>query len=122
MKLTEAQSKWLSYLMPPGGMLKRFLRTAVGRKFVADKTFEKRFYHFIAGGKGVSDDVAAAIWRSIGIVEKDLALAEQLKPEKLEKKEKFDSRRFIENCSKALWCGVIGKKPLMLTRLKLRPF
>ena len=62
MKLTEAQSKWLSYLMPPGEMLKRFLRTAVGRKFVGDKTFEKRFYHFIAGGKGVSDNVAAAIW------------------------------------------------------------
>lgn len=110
MKLTEAQSKWLSYLMPPGEMLKRFLRTAVGRKSVGDKTFEKRFYHFIAGGKGVPDDLAAAIWRSIGIVEKDLALAELLKPEKLEKNDKFDSRRFIENCSKALWCGVIGKK------------
>ena len=110
MKLTEAQSKWLSYLMPPGEMLKRFLRTAVGRKFVDDKTFEKRFYHFIAGVKGIPDDIAAAIWRSIGIVGKDLALAEQLKPEKLEKNEKFDSRRFIENCSKALWCGVIGKK------------
>ena len=109
MKLTEAQSKWLSFLLPPGEMLKRFLRTAVGRRFVGNKTFEKRFYHFIAGVKGMPDDVAAAIWRSIGIVGKDLALAEQLKPEKLEKNDKFDSRSFIENCSKALWSGVIGK-------------
>ena len=109
MKLTEAQSKWLSYLMPPAEMLKRFLGTSAGRRFVGDVTFEKKFYHFIAGDKGIPDDVARAIWRAIGIMEDDLRLAEQLRPTRLDEGEKFDSKQFIENCSKALWCGVIGK-------------
>lgn len=109
MKLTKSQSLWLSYMMSPGEMLKRFLGTSLGRKFKGDKVFEKKFYHFISGGKGIADDIACTIWRAIGIKDGDLVLAEQLRPEGNDKRQDFDSEQFVKNCSTALWSGVIGK-------------